>query len=146
MRIVFGFNKENIMDFSTHTPVKIITGLNCVTDSAHLIAALGKKALVVTGKSSADRCGAMADITSVFASNNIDFVRFSAIPENLRLRFAAMQGKSAGMKTAISSLRSAAAPHSMQPKLLPLMPQIRSAMSWISSMTPSVPIPVFRLC
>lgn len=70
------------MDFSTHTPVKIITGFNCVTDSAHLIAALGKKALVVTGKSSADRCGAMADIMSVFASNNIDFVRFSAIPEN----------------------------------------------------------------
>lgn len=70
------------MDFSTHTPVKIITGRNCVSESSDAIAALGSKALIVSGRSSADKSGAYADVASVLDSVNIPHVRFSRIPEN----------------------------------------------------------------
>lgn len=70
------------MDFSTHAPVKIVTGRNCVSESADKIAALGSKALIVSGKSSADKCGAFADVVSVLDSANIPYVRFNKIPEN----------------------------------------------------------------
>ncbi|MBE6541541.1 MAG: iron-containing alcohol dehydrogenase, partial [Ruminococcaceae bacterium] len=70
------------MNFSNHASVKIITGFDCVSESAALIVPLGKKALIVSGKSSADKSGAMADVDSVLRGLGIAYVRFAAIPEN----------------------------------------------------------------
>lgn len=71
-----------IMDFSTHAPVKIVTGRNCVSESSDALAALGSKALIVSGKTSADKSGAYADVASVLDSAGIPLVRFNRIPEN----------------------------------------------------------------
>lgn len=70
------------MDFSTHKPVSILTGENCVTENAALFAKLGRRALIVSGRRSADLCGAMADVAAALDSVGVTYVRFSTIPEN----------------------------------------------------------------
>lgn len=70
------------MDFSAHKPVKMITGKNCIAEHGEQIAALGTKAYVVTGKRSADACGAMRDIAAVLENAGIPFVRMNRVPEN----------------------------------------------------------------
>ncbi len=70
------------MDFSTHKAVKVITGENCVTENADCFAELGRRALVVSGRRSADLCGAMDDVATALASVGATYVRFNRIPEN----------------------------------------------------------------
>jgi len=69
------------MDFSTHKPVQIITGDNCIRQNASLLK-VGKKALIVSGKNGADACGAIADITAALAECGIPYARFPKITEN----------------------------------------------------------------
>lgn len=70
------------MDFTIHDKVKIITGWNCVEENADAFAACGKRALIVSGKTSADKCGAMADVAAALGKVGVTYVRFSGIPEN----------------------------------------------------------------
>ncbi|MBE6599520.1 MAG: iron-containing alcohol dehydrogenase [Ruminococcaceae bacterium] len=70
------------MDFSTHKPVCIITGEECLVNNGERIAALGKKAYVVTGKRSADACGAMNDVNAVLGKYGIPYVRMNRVTEN----------------------------------------------------------------
>jgi len=69
------------MQCITHTPVRIFTGDNCIKENASLFA-LGKKALIVTGRHSADGCGVMEDLVAVLSSLNIPYARFARITEN----------------------------------------------------------------
>lgn len=69
------------MDFSTHKPVQIITGENCIQHNASLLN-LGKKALIVSGRKGADACGAIADITEALDKCGIPYARFAEITEN----------------------------------------------------------------
>ena len=69
------------MDFSTHKPVQIITGENCIQNNASLLN-LGKKALIVSGRKGADACGAIADITEALDKCGISYARFAEITEN----------------------------------------------------------------
>ena len=52
------------MDFTTHKPVKIITGRNCIAEHASLLAQCGKRALIVSGRNGADKSGAFADMAA----------------------------------------------------------------------------------
>lgn len=70
------------MDFSTHKPVRIITGTGCVCENASLFAECGKKAIVVSGHNSADRSGAMADVAAALEKCGIPYVRYAEITEN----------------------------------------------------------------
>lgn len=70
------------MDFTTHKPVTVLTGENCVTENADVFASLGRRALVVSGRRSADLCGAMDDVAAALASVGATYVRFNVIPEN----------------------------------------------------------------
>jgi len=74
--------QEKIMNFETHKPVTMITGDNCIKENSEIFASLGKKAMIVSGKTSADRCGAMADVADVLRKEGITYVRFAGIPEN----------------------------------------------------------------
>ena len=69
------------MDFSTHKPVQIITGDQCIQNNASLLN-LGKKALIVSGRKGADACGAIADITAALDKCGIPYARFAEITEN----------------------------------------------------------------
>ena len=70
------------MDFTTHKPVKIITGRNCVIENAHLLAQCGRRALIVSGRNGADRSGAFADMAAELEKAGCTYVRFNCIPEN----------------------------------------------------------------
>ncbi len=63
-------------------PTQIITGKGCVKASADKIAALGKKCLIVTGKSSAKKCGALEDVISTLESKNIQYYIYDKIEQN----------------------------------------------------------------
>lgn len=63
-------------------PAKVYDEKNAVMNHASDIALLGKKALVVTGKSSAKKCGALDDVMNALDSKSIAYSVYSDIEEN----------------------------------------------------------------
>lgn len=68
------------MNFFVNT--KVITGVDCVKNNADKISALGKKCLIVTGASSAKKCGALDDVLSVLNSKNVQYEIYDKIQQN----------------------------------------------------------------
>lgn len=64
-----------------YLPTRIYSERNCVKKYGGEWAALGKKALIVTGRSSA-RNGSLADVTAVLAEKNIPYYVFDETEEN----------------------------------------------------------------
>ena len=69
------------MEFNFFMPVRIVAGDNCVKKNAHLFAAFGRRALVVTGKSSACN-GALEDVVWAFNQNGQQYEVYDAVPQN----------------------------------------------------------------
>lgn len=63
-------------------PVKCAWGNNAVSENSAMLAALGRKCLIVTGKSSAIRSGALDDAKAALDSENISYEIFDKIGEN----------------------------------------------------------------
>lgn len=63
-------------------PVKIILGKNVIKENSGEFSGLGSKALLVTGKHSALKSGAQADLLEVLNQNSIDFTIYNEINEN----------------------------------------------------------------
>ena len=69
------------MDFSFYMPTRIVCGRDCVVKNAPLFLAFGKRALIVTGKSSAKN-GSLADAEAALAANGQAYTVFSDVPNN----------------------------------------------------------------
>ncbi len=65
-----------------YMPVKIYAEDGCVKNHAADIAAYGKKALIVTGRHSAELCGALGDVKSVLDEKGIAYVHYNEVEEN----------------------------------------------------------------
>lgn len=65
-----------------YMPTKVYSEQECVKNHAKEIAAFGKKAMIVTGKHSARKNGALQDITDVLEQESIAYVLFDEIEEN----------------------------------------------------------------
>ena len=65
-----------------YMPVKVYDESECVRSHAKDFAAFGKKALIVTGRSSSFANGSFDDVTSALKQNNIEFAVFSGVEEN----------------------------------------------------------------
>ncbi len=63
-----------------HSPVKIYSEDNCVISHSGELSALGNKAMILTGKSSAKKCGALQDVLS--ALGETPYVLYDAVEEN----------------------------------------------------------------
>ena len=63
-------------------PTKIYVERDCVKKHANVFSACGKRCLIVTGKSSAVKCGALQDVTEVLDNSGIAYAVFDKIPEN----------------------------------------------------------------
>ncbi len=63
-------------------PTVVYDETECVARHAAELASLGKKALVVTGKSSAARCGALSDVTKALWEHDTPYCIFSEVEEN----------------------------------------------------------------
>ncbi|MBQ8576039.1 MAG: iron-containing alcohol dehydrogenase [Clostridia bacterium] len=68
------------MNFFVNT--KVITGVDCVKNNADKISALGKKCLIVTGASSAKKCGALDDVLFALNSKNVQYEIYDKIQQN----------------------------------------------------------------
>lgn len=65
-----------------YLPTRVFSGAECVVKDAAAFKALGKKALIVTGKNSAKVTGAEADVTAALKAQGLSFVVFDRVPPN----------------------------------------------------------------
>ncbi|MCR4590134.1 MAG: iron-containing alcohol dehydrogenase [Lachnospiraceae bacterium] len=63
-------------------PVKVFDEKDCVLNHADEIGALGKKALIVTGKGSAFSNGSYDDVIAALKKQNTEYLTFSEVEEN----------------------------------------------------------------
>jgi len=63
-------------------PVKIYSENNCVMNHSRELAALGQKALIITGKHSSRVNGSLDDVTNALDRENVSWVIYDAIEEN----------------------------------------------------------------
>lgn len=70
------------MDFNLSISVKVISGENCVKQNSEKLAAFGKKCIIVTGGTSAQKSGALADVKEALEKENIEYIIFSEIGPN----------------------------------------------------------------
>lgn len=77
-----------------YMPVKIISSPNCVIENSPLLA-LGKKALIITGRTSARICGALDDIQSALDKENTSYEVYDKIENNPTLECVYAAGQAA---------------------------------------------------
>lgn len=70
------------MEFRFYMPVKTFFGRNCIEKNCHEFLPLGKKALIVTGKSSAEKNGSLNDLKKALDSVKISYVHYNGIEPN----------------------------------------------------------------
>ncbi|MDD6798869.1 MAG: iron-containing alcohol dehydrogenase [Firmicutes bacterium] len=63
-------------------PEYVKIGENIIKESAELFGKMGQKCVIVTGRSSAKKSGALEDVASALRSNGIDFFVYDKIGEN----------------------------------------------------------------
>jgi len=88
------------MEFRYYMPVKIFSGRNCIEKNNREFLALGKKALIVTGKSSSEKNGSLADVKKALDSVKISCVHYNQIKPNPSVedvREAALCAKQSGV-------------------------------------------------
>ena len=65
-----------------YLPTKIYHGARCLKDNSGCLQGLGTRAGIVTGKTSAKKCGALTDVLSVLEKLKITSVLFDDVEEN----------------------------------------------------------------
>lgn len=80
--------------FTFLMPTKVIAGENAVKNNAKDLI-LGTKAMIVTGRSSAVKSGALADVVDVLEENNIPYIIYDKIENNPTIETTADGGKAA---------------------------------------------------
>jgi len=70
------------MEFKYYMPVKIFFGEKCIEKNGSGFSMPGKKAFIVTGKSSAEKNGSLNDVKKTLNSINIPFVHYNRIEPN----------------------------------------------------------------
>lgn len=68
--------------FNFYMPVNILSGNEVLTNNKSIFSELGRKCLIVTGKTSAKKSGALDDIINLFNELNIEYEIFDEITEN----------------------------------------------------------------
>lgn len=65
-----------------YMPVRCVCGKNAVVNNSALLSKLGKKCLILTGGSGAEKSGALADARNALEKENIEYSVFNGIGEN----------------------------------------------------------------
>ncbi|HNX23277.1 MAG TPA: iron-containing alcohol dehydrogenase family protein [Spirochaetota bacterium] len=87
------------MEFRYYMPVKTFFGRNCIEKNSGEFLLLGKKALIVTGKSSAEKNGSLADVKRILGKVKIPYAHYNRIKPNPsveNVREAALFAKESG--------------------------------------------------
>lgn len=70
------------MTYNVFMPARCISGENAVIENSPVLAGLGKKCLIVTGKSGAEKSGALSDVREALEKENIIYEIYGSIGEN----------------------------------------------------------------
>jgi alcohol dehydrogenase class IV len=70
------------MELKYYMPVKAFFGKNCIGKNGSEFLLLGKKAMIVTGKSSAEKNGSLDDVKKTLDKLNISYVHYNKIEPN----------------------------------------------------------------
>lgn len=65
-----------------YIPTRLISGENCIKNNSAYFSMFGEKALIVTGKRSAEISGALADVTDVLDAQGINWTMFNHVENN----------------------------------------------------------------
>jgi len=79
-------------DTDFYMPSRILSGKDVITRNSKALA-LGSKCFIVTGRSSAEKSGALADVIASLLENGIDYEVFNKIEENPQLLVCYEGGK-----------------------------------------------------
>lgn len=63
-------------------PTKVVNGIGCIKANKDIFASFGKKAMIVTGRTSARKNGSLADVEDVLKELSISYVIFDRIMSN----------------------------------------------------------------
>ncbi len=80
--------------FTYFMPTKVFAGAHAVRENADALI-LGKKAMIVTGKTSAQKSGALSDVTEVLEKNGVSYVVFDEIENNPTIETCVRGGEKA---------------------------------------------------
>lgn len=70
------------MNIQFFMPTKVMMGKDCIAANAGELAALGKKALIVTGRASAKANGSLADVIAALSANGQEFEIYDKVMSN----------------------------------------------------------------
>ena len=65
-----------------YMPTKVYSEPDCVEKHGKELAAFGSRAMIVTGRNSARKCGALQDVTAALEANGCSYVIFDRVEEN----------------------------------------------------------------
>lgn len=68
--------------FTYCMPVKLYFGENCISKNSDVFGKFGKKAIILTGKTSAVKNGSLKDVTDALDKNGVKYTVFNKIEEN----------------------------------------------------------------
>ena len=80
--LMYRTKRSYIMSDAIYMPTKCIWGENSVSENSDALKTLGKKCLILTGKSGAKKSGALDDAISALGKENIPYEIFDEIGEN----------------------------------------------------------------
>lgn len=78
-----------------YMPVRVFSGEGAVGKNAGLFAAFGARCALITGRSSAEKSGALADVTAALERGGVSFCRFNGIEQNPRVDACLAAGRAA---------------------------------------------------
>ncbi len=70
------------MNINSFMPVKVVSDENCVINNSQILKKFGNRCLIVTGGSSAEKSGALADCLQALKKENIAYSVFSSVEPN----------------------------------------------------------------
>ncbi len=70
------------MSFNLEKPVKVISGENAVLNNGERLSRFGKKCLIVTSGTAAEKSGALKEVIGVLKSNKISLLVFDSVTQN----------------------------------------------------------------
>ena len=70
------------MNFDLFMPVRLISGRGCVSENKEELRSLGQRCVIVTGKHSAEKSGALCDITAALTALGVSWKQYDGIAEN----------------------------------------------------------------
>ena len=82
-------------DSNFYMPVKVISGEDCVAAHSGEFAALGRRCLIVTGKASARKSGALGDCIAALTSRDIAYRVYDGVTQNPLLSSCGEAGREA---------------------------------------------------